>query len=101
MGISLLIHGQGKQFVLVVRSSLFRSLLYQRLDLLLKILSIYFLLFIDIMQFQGILGSGFALKVQQKQRQKHYNKQIPVAATLIQVGIFYSVFLYFCSLLLL
>ncbi len=36
--------------------------------------------------FQGILGSGFALKVQQKQRQKHFNRQIPAAATLIQVG---------------
>ena len=33
---------------------------------------------------QGILGSGFALKVQQKQRQKHYNRQIPAAAQLIQ-----------------
>jgi len=36
--------------------------------------------------FQGILGSGFALKVQQKQRQKHFNRQIPAAATLIQVA---------------
>jgi len=35
--------------------------------------------------FKGILGSGFALKVQQKQRQKHFNRQIPAAATLIQV----------------
>lgn len=34
---------------------------------------------------QGILGSGFALKVQQKQRQKHFNRQIPAAACLIQV----------------
>ncbi|XP_068018492.1 potassium voltage-gated channel subfamily KQT member 1-like [Melanerpes formicivorus] len=32
----------------------------------------------------GILGSGFALKVQQKQRQKHFNRQIPAAAALIQ-----------------
>ncbi|XP_064612564.1 potassium voltage-gated channel subfamily KQT member 1-like [Liolophura sinensis] len=32
----------------------------------------------------GILGSGFALKVQQKQRQKHFNRQIPTAACLIQ-----------------
>nr|WOE90268.1 potassium voltage-gated channel protein KCNQ1 [Scolopendra mutilans]WOE90272.1 potassium voltage-gated channel protein KCNQ1 [Scolopendra mutilans] len=32
----------------------------------------------------GILGSGFALKVQQKQRQKHFNRQIPAAALLIQ-----------------
>ena len=37
------------------------------------------------LHFQGILGSGFALKVQQKQRQKHFNRQIPAAATLIQV----------------
>lgn len=36
------------------------------------------------MYFQGILGSGFALKVQQKQRQKHFNRQIPAAAMLIQ-----------------
>ncbi|KAM7424563.1 hypothetical protein PAMA_000759 [Pampus argenteus] len=35
----------------------------------------------------GILGSGFALKVQQKQRQKHFNRQIPAAACLIQVKI--------------
>uniref|UniRef100_A0A8C6PEC0 Potassium voltage-gated channel subfamily KQT member 1 n=1 Tax=Nothobranchius furzeri TaxID=105023 RepID=A0A8C6PEC0_NOTFU len=35
----------------------------------------------------GILGSGFALKVQQKQRQKHFNRQIPAAASLIQVCI--------------
>ncbi|KAK2534897.1 potassium voltage-gated channel subfamily KQT member 1 [Columba guinea] len=33
----------------------------------------------------GILGSGFALKVQQKQRQKHFNRQIPAAASLIQI----------------
>ncbi|KAL1505780.1 hypothetical protein ABEB36_005263 [Hypothenemus hampei] len=32
----------------------------------------------------GILGSGFALKVQQKQRQKHFNRQIPAAAQMIQ-----------------
>ncbi|XP_061743253.1 potassium voltage-gated channel subfamily KQT member 1.1 isoform X3 [Nerophis ophidion] len=32
----------------------------------------------------GILGSGLALKVQQKQRQKHFNRQIPAAASLIQ-----------------
>uniref|UniRef100_A0A673XZR7 Potassium voltage-gated channel subfamily KQT member 1 n=1 Tax=Salmo trutta TaxID=8032 RepID=A0A673XZR7_SALTR len=35
----------------------------------------------------GILGSGFALKVQQKQRQKHFNRQIPAAAILIQVSL--------------
>uniref|UniRef100_A0A8D3E5C8 Potassium voltage-gated channel subfamily KQT member 1 n=1 Tax=Scophthalmus maximus TaxID=52904 RepID=A0A8D3E5C8_SCOMX len=35
----------------------------------------------------GILGSGFALKVQQKQRQKHFNRQIPAAASLIQVNV--------------
>ncbi|XP_024064946.2 potassium voltage-gated channel subfamily KQT member 1 [Terrapene carolina triunguis] len=34
----------------------------------------------------GILGSGFALKVQQKQRQKHFNRQIPAAASLIQTA---------------
>uniref|UniRef100_A0A3P8RDD2 Potassium voltage-gated channel subfamily KQT member 1 n=1 Tax=Astatotilapia calliptera TaxID=8154 RepID=A0A3P8RDD2_ASTCA len=34
----------------------------------------------------GILGSGFALKVQQKQRQKHFNRQIPAAVALIQVN---------------
>ena len=33
---------------------------------------------------QGILGSGFALKVQQKHKQKHFNRQIPTAAELIQ-----------------
>ncbi|XP_075256229.1 potassium voltage-gated channel subfamily KQT member 1-like isoform X2 [Convolutriloba macropyga] len=32
----------------------------------------------------GILGSGFALKVQQKQRQKHFSRKIPAAASLIQ-----------------
>jgi len=32
------------------------------------------------------LGSGFALKVQQKQRQKHFSRQIPAAATLIQAA---------------
>ena len=36
--------------------------------------------------YKGILGSGFALKVQQKQRQKHFNRQIPAAAMLIQVS---------------
>ena len=36
--------------------------------------------------FKGILGSGFALKVQQKQRQKHFSRQIPAAATLIQAA---------------
>lgn len=34
----------------------------------------------------GILGTGFALKVQQKQRQKHFNRQIPAAACLIQTA---------------
>ena len=36
--------------------------------------------------FKGILGSGFALKVQQSQRKKHFNRQIPAAARLIQAG---------------
>ncbi|XP_023237636.1 potassium voltage-gated channel subfamily KQT member 1-like isoform X1 [Centruroides sculpturatus] len=32
----------------------------------------------------GILGSGFALKVQQQQKRKRFSRQIPAAATLIQ-----------------
>ncbi|KAM9817313.1 potassium voltage-gated channel subfamily KQT member 1-like [Neosynchiropus ocellatus] len=32
----------------------------------------------------GILGCGLALKVQQKQRQKQFNRQIPAAASVIQ-----------------
>ncbi|CAF4453056.1 unnamed protein product [Rotaria magnacalcarata] len=32
----------------------------------------------------GIIGSGFALKVEQKKREKHYNRLVPAAATLIQ-----------------
>nr|KAG5694814.1 hypothetical protein BaRGS_019191 [Batillaria attramentaria] len=35
-------------------------------------------------KFQGILGSGFALKVQQQQRQKHLNRRRVPAAELIQ-----------------
>lgn len=35
-------------------------------------------------QTQGILGSGFALKVQQQQRQKHMIRRRQPAATLIQ-----------------
>lgn len=34
--------------------------------------------------FQGILGSGFALKVQQQQRQKHLIRRRVPAAMLIQ-----------------
>ncbi|XP_037104322.1 potassium voltage-gated channel subfamily KQT member 1.1 [Syngnathus acus] len=34
----------------------------------------------------GILGSGFALEVQQKQRRKHFNRQIPAAASVIQAS---------------
>ena len=34
--------------------------------------------------FKGILGSGFALKVQQQQRQKHMIRRRVPAATLIQ-----------------
>lgn len=37
--------------------------------------------FVDI---QGILGSGFALKVQQQQRQKHYKRRKIPAVLLIQ-----------------
>ncbi|CAN7975927.1 unnamed protein product, partial [Ixodes persulcatus] len=47
---------------------------------------ILFVSFFFLPSSQGILGSGFALKVQQKQRQKHFNRQIPAAATLIQVA---------------
>lgn len=36
--------------------------------------------------FQGILGSGFALKVQEQHRQKHFEKRRNPAASLIQVG---------------
>ena len=39
-----------------------------------------------IFYFQGILGSGFALKVQQQQRQKHMIRRRVPAATLIQVN---------------
>lgn len=45
---------------------------------------VYSTLLLSIHIQQGILGSGFALKVQQKQRQKHFNRQIPAAAMLIQ-----------------
>lgn len=34
---------------------------------------------------QGILGSGFALQVQQQQRQKHFARRRHPAAMLIQV----------------
>jgi hypothetical protein len=40
---------------------------------------------IQIIFSQGILGSGFALKVQQQQRQKHMIRRRVPAATLIQV----------------
>ena len=39
---------------------------------------------------QGILGSGFALKVQQQQRQKHMIRRRVPAATLIQVPVKHS-----------
>lgn len=35
---------------------------------------------------QGILGSGFALKVQEQHRQKHFEKRRNPAAGLIQVS---------------
>ena len=35
--------------------------------------------------FQGILGSGFALKVTQQQRQKHFHRRRRPAAILLQV----------------
>lgn len=37
--------------------------------------------------FQGILGSGFALKVQEQHRQKHFEKRRNPAANLIQVPV--------------
>lgn len=37
--------------------------------------------------FQGILGSGFALKVQEQHRQKHFEKRRNPAANLIQVNV--------------
>lgn len=37
--------------------------------------------------FQGILGSGFALKVTQQQRQKHFHRRRRPAAILLQVFI--------------
>lgn len=43
---------------------------------------VYLFLFIS---FQGILGSGFALKVQEQHRQKHFEKRRNPAAYLIQV----------------
>ena len=46
----------------------------------------------------GILGSGFALKVQQKQRQKQFNRQIPAAAALIQVILNNSSFQFYFNL---
>lgn len=39
---------------------------------------------IETMIYKGILGSGFALKVQQQQRQKHMIRRRQPAATLIQ-----------------
>jgi potassium voltage-gated channel KQT-like subfamily member 1 len=42
------------------------------------------IIFLSFKFLKGILGSGFALKVQQKQRQKHFNRQIPAAAVLLQ-----------------
>ena len=44
----------------------------------------YFGLYDVLNLFQGILGSGFALKVQQQQRQKHMIRRRVPAATLIQ-----------------
>lgn len=37
-------------------------------------------------ELQGILGSGFALKVQEQHRQKHFEKRRNPAAGLIQVS---------------
>lgn len=38
---------------------------------------------------QGILGSGFALKVQEQHRQKHFEKRRNPAAGLIQVSLYH------------
>lgn len=40
----------------------------------------------DTNDLQGILGSGFALKVQEQHRQKHFEKRRNPAAGLIQVS---------------
>ena len=44
----------------------------------------FFIQKVLIQMLQGILGSGFALKVQQQQRQKHLTRRRVPAATLIQ-----------------
>jgi hypothetical protein len=41
----------------------------------------------DLGDLQGILGSGFALKVQEQHRQKHFEKRRNPAAGLIQVSL--------------
>lgn len=41
----------------------------------------------DLSDLQGILGSGFALKVQEQHRQKHFEKRRNPAAGLIQVSL--------------
>nr|4UMO_A Chain A, POTASSIUM VOLTAGE-GATED CHANNEL SUBFAMILY KQT MEMBER 1 [Homo sapiens]4UMO_B Chain B, POTASSIUM VOLTAGE-GATED CHANNEL SUBFAMILY KQT MEMBER 1 [Homo sapiens] len=40
----------------------------------------------DIPTTENLYFQGSALKVQQKQRQKHFNRQIPAAASLIQTA---------------
>lgn len=72
--------GLEKSSLLFLPSLLFHSLHYQRWEHFIP------LRFPSIPSLQGILGSGFALKVQQKQRQKHFSRQIPAAATLIQAA---------------
>ena len=71
-------HGWGELLPLASQSLLFHSLLFQRYGLP------YIAYLCYTTELQGILGSGFALKVQQKQKQKHFNRQIPTAAQLIQ-----------------
>jgi hypothetical protein len=36
----------------------------------------------------GIIGSGFALKVEQKNKKKQFNRLVPAAASLIQAWYF-------------
>lgn len=60
-----------------------RKLLYQNWLHIRNLTSGMLILILDI-PWQGILGSGFALKVQQQQRQKHMIRRRQPAATLIQ-----------------
>lgn len=41
----------------------------------------------------GIIGSGFALKVEQKNKKKQFNRLVPAAASLIQAWYYFSIIL--------